>query len=88
MVKHCLGEDPLSGDWYAFINRRRTQMKILTFESGGYCVWSKRLEQGQFARFDAVSAGKWALSGLSLLALIDGVDWELKRQRKRYKKVA
>lgn len=44
-----LGEDPGRGDWFVFINRRRTQLKILTYEAGGYCLWSKRLEQGQFA---------------------------------------
>ena len=49
-VKQHLGEDPLSGHWYAFINRRQTQIKVLAFEEGGYCLWSKRLEAGQFAR--------------------------------------
>lgn len=37
-VKHHLGEDPLSGHWFAFINRRQTQIKVLAFEDGGYCV--------------------------------------------------
>jgi transposase len=49
LVRNHLGEDPSSGHWFAFINRRRTQIKILAFEEGGYWVWSKRLEQGQFA---------------------------------------
>ena len=30
-------------------NRRRTMLKILAFDTGGYWIWSKRLEQGQFA---------------------------------------
>jgi len=55
-VRNHLGEDPSSGHWFAwfaFINRRRTQIKMLVFEDGGYCVWSKRLEQGQFASLGA-----------------------------------
>lgn len=48
-VKHMLNEDPGSGALFVFINRRQTQMKCLYFETGGYCLWSKRLEQGQFA---------------------------------------
>ena len=48
-VRQHLDEDPLSGYWFAFINRRQTQIKVLAFEDGGYCVWSKRLEEGQFA---------------------------------------
>ena len=42
MVKNHLGENPTSGHWYVFINRRRTQIKLLAFEGDGYCVWSKR----------------------------------------------
>ena len=48
MVKRELGEEPTSGALYVFVNRRKTLMKVLYFERSGYCVWSKRLEQGQF----------------------------------------
>jgi len=41
LVRHHLAADPTSGDWYAFINRRRTQIKVLAFEEGGYCVWGR-----------------------------------------------
>jgi transposase len=58
MVRNHLGENPTSGHWFVFINRRRTQMKLLAFEGDGYCVWSKRLEQGQFAGFSADGATK------------------------------
>ena len=48
MVKRELGEEPTSGAVYVFVNRGKTLMKVLYFERSGYCVWSKRLEQGQF----------------------------------------
>ena len=41
-VRNHLGEDPTSGYWFAFINRRATQIKVLAFEEGGYCVWSNQ----------------------------------------------
>jgi len=88
LVRSYLGEDPSSGNWFAFINRRRTQIKILVFEEGGYCVWSKRLEQGRFAASGAAGEGKRLLSRTALLALIEGVDMVVKRQRKRYKMAA
>ncbi len=50
LVRTRLGRDPVSGAWYVFINRRRTMMKVLAFDSGGYWIWSKRLERGLFAR--------------------------------------
>lgn len=87
-VKHHLGEDPLSGHWFAFINRRQTQIKVLAFEDGGYCLWSKRLEQGQFAARGPTGTVKRALCHTEFLALLEGVDMVIKRQRKRYKKVA
>jgi transposase len=87
-VKHHLGEDPLSGHWFAFINRRQTQIKVLAFEDGGYCLWSKRLEQGQFAARGPAGMVKRALCHTEFLALLDGVDIEIKRLRKRYKKAA
>ncbi len=39
-----------SGELFVFINKRRTYIKILYYSGGGYCLWSKRLEQGQFHR--------------------------------------
>ena len=88
MVKNHLGENPTSGHWYVFINRRRTQIKLLAFEGDGYCVWSKRLEQGQFAGFSGDVTNKRALCHTEFLALLEGVDLVVKKRRKRYKLVA
>ena len=44
-----LGENPASGRWHVFINRRRTMVRALGFEPGGFFIWAKRLEQGLFA---------------------------------------
>jgi transposase len=87
-VRHHLGEDPTSGCWFVFINRRRTQIRVLAFEDGGYCLWSKRLEQGQFATLNVAGDNKRTLSRVEFLALLEGVDMVIKRQRKRYKKAA
>jgi len=38
----------LSSHYFVFVNRRKTQMKMLYFTATGYCLWAKRLEQGQF----------------------------------------
>lgn len=84
LVKQQLHDDPLNGSLYVFVNRRRTQMKCLYFEGDGYCLWSKRLEQGQFrVRFDGVDKARVELSTLKLL--IDGIDVDSVRRFKRYK---
>ena len=48
LVKNKMNKDPLTGHLYVFINKKRTQCKVLYFDRSGYCLWSKRLEQGQF----------------------------------------
>jgi len=40
--------NPLSTDLYIFINRRRTQLKLLQWEGDGFALYYKRLEKGTF----------------------------------------
>ena len=48
IARHGMQADPLAGHLFAFLNRRATQIKILTFDRSGWCVWARRLEQGRF----------------------------------------
>ena len=86
LVHNHLRSDPTNGDWYVFVNRRRTMMKILSFDRDGYWIWSKRLELG---RFEALTGdGKKPLTRTGLLALLEGVNVDVRRRRKRYRKRA
>jgi transposase len=79
-----LGQNPLSGDLFAFINRRRTQIKVLYFDRTGLCVWAKRLEAGSFlSDWRKVHTREMDWTGLKLL--LEGI--EVKAQKKRYKHV-
>lgn len=83
LAQATLAEDPLSGAVFVFVNRRRTHMKCLYFDSDGYCIWAKRLEQGRFqVRFDADS--KVALDAPALRWLIDGIGVSSVQRFKRY----
>jgi transposase len=83
MVKNQLQEDPLSGQLFVFINRRQTQMKVLYFDRSGYCIWSKRLVQGQF-NYKSSASGKQLLSLLQLKLLLEGIELINTRQYKRF----
>lgn len=83
LVKHRLGDDPLNGNLYVFINRRRTQMKILYFDRSGYAIWSKRLEQGRFVTHPRGGIRR-QLRFAELQCLLEGIEWENARQYKRF----
>jgi transposase len=85
LVKHRLQQNPLSGDLFVFINRKRTQMKVLYFESGGYCIWAKRLEQGTFAASNSKEISQ-DISWAKLKCLLEGIDITVVKQRLRYNK--
>jgi transposase len=67
-----------------FVNRKRTMMKVLYYHQGGYCLWSKRLERGTFAKV-AGKPHKIALNTAQLQCLIDGIYWQKDRQNRRLK---
>ena len=84
LVAGHLGENPASGRWYVFVNRRRTMVKVLGFEHGGFFIWSKRLEQGLFASPRPAGRKSVSLSRTELSALLEGIDITVRRHRKRY----
>lgn len=86
LVRTRLAEDPLSGQLFVFINRRRTQLKVLYFDRGGYCVWSKRLEQGRF--HPLVTGEKRRLEWTELKLILEGIDLQSIRRFKRYQRPA
>lgn len=84
MAKGVLGEDPLSGELFVFVNRRRTHLKCLYFEGDGYCVWAKRLERGCFqVRFG--HSAKACIDWSTFQLLVEGIDLGSVRRLKRYR---
>jgi transposase len=48
ICKAVLQTDPFSGCLFVFRNRRRTSLKILTYDGQGYWLCQKRLSKGRF----------------------------------------
>jgi transposase len=86
LVRMKLEEDPTSGQLFVFINRRKTQLKVLYFDRTGYCVWAKRLEQGQFHTTGA--GDKRRLEWTELKLILEGIDLRSIRRFKRYQSPA
>lgn len=83
LARHTLKQDPLSGNLFAFVNRRATQIKVLYFDRTGLCIWSKRLEQGCLIS-DWSTVATREMDWTSLKLLLEGI--EPQRRRLRYEK--
>jgi transposase len=81
LTRQSMGQDPLSGHLFAFVNRRGTQIKVLYFDRNGLCVWSKRLEAGRFVS-DWKAMRTREMDWTALKLLLEGM--EVRRVRKRY----
>ena len=44
LIVETLRQDPLSGDWFVFLNRRRDRLKVMTWEQDGFSIWYKKPE--------------------------------------------
>ena len=91
MVQEVLGQDPLSGHLFLFLNRRRDRVKVLFWERDGLVIWYKRLEAGTFQKLDPAASvdHKSGQAGLELSAtdlalLLGGIDVTTAERRKRY----
>jgi transposase len=48
LCREYLKEDPFSGTYFIFRNRRETSIKILIYDGQGFWLCQKRLSEGQF----------------------------------------
>ena len=85
VVTATLDRDPLSGDLFVFANKRRNRLAILLWQTDGYVLIRKRLEQGAFA-MPQTDATDMPLTATQLVMLLNGIDLAQTRPRKRYKR--
>lgn len=69
LVRQKLKSDPLSGNLYLFVNRRRNRAKVLLYDGTGMCIYMKRLDKGLFAAPWAKGNGESLPLTVSELAL-------------------
>jgi transposase len=83
LVRNHLHADPLSGDVFVFINRSRTQIRLLFFDGDGFVMIAKRLERGTFAA-TANDAASIELRRDELVLMLEGIDRVQTKRRLRY----
>ena len=85
-VRCVLAADPLSGHVFIFLNRRRSQVKMLVWTRGGFVIVHKRLERGRFT-FPArvtTEAARVEIDTHELAMLLEGLDEKESRSAARW----
>lgn len=75
LVRNKIGGDPMNGDVYIFVNKRRNRVKLLHYETGGMVIYAKMLDRGTFgmpipgSKDVVTSSIKWK----DLLKMVEGI---------------
>lgn len=81
LVSSGMQRSPTSGEVFVFLNRSRRHIKLLHWESGGFVLYYKRLEQGTFL---APTGGGNEMSWSDLVLMVEGIHVVKSIQKKRY----
>ncbi len=85
LVSGRLGQSPMSGDVFIFVNKPRNRIKLLRWEFGGFVLFYKRLESGTFEI--PASKNGYLSSQIDygeLAMIITGISTKNMQKRKRF----
>lgn len=80
-------QDPRAGHLFVFRSRGGDRLKVLYFDSDGYALWYKRLEEGTF-KLPRVDAARMSLElrPSELAMILDGIDLASVKRVKRFRR--
>ena len=73
IVKICrrqYQQDPMSGHYFIFRNKRKTDIKLLYYDAQGFCLFQKRLSKGRFNGWPTAASPMLRLTPSQLQVLI------------------
>ena len=84
IIQNELAQNPLGGDVFIFLNKRRTHIKLLHFEGDGYALYYKRLEKGTFETPGFNGDKGEVVSAAQLQLILNGISLKNIKCRPRY----
>ena len=84
LVRNEMQQDVLSGDVFIFIGRRGNKIKLLQWDSDGFALYEKGLEQGTFERPPASHNDHFCITSQQLQFILQGVILKTVRQKIRF----
>jgi len=82
IVSGELGREPTNGDVFIFLNKRKSHIKLLHWETGGFVLYYKRLERGTFT--PPATAADGSILWPELMLMIEGIKVEKMVRKLRY----
>jgi transposase len=85
VVRNELVKDPLSGEVFIFMNKRRNQVKVLLWEGDGFSMYCKRLEKGTYElpQWDGETHSV-ELRSEELMLILQGISLKSVQRRRRF----
>ena len=83
LVRNQLQKNPLSGDLFIFVNKRKTQLKLLHWQEDGFALFYKRLEKGTY-ELPKLNSNSPQINAEQLLFMLQGVALKTLQKHKRY----
>ena len=82
--QHCQ-TNILQGGVYIFVNKKRNQIKLLTWEGDGLAIYYKRLEKGVY-ELPSISANSVSatIDSVQLQLILQGIVLNSVRKKKRF----
>jgi len=84
IIRNHLKKDPISGDVFIFLNKKRTHIKLLYWDGDGFALFYKRLERGRYSRTTHNEPSK-QIKREELMMLLEGLSFEVMSKKRRYK---
>jgi transposase len=73
-AKKVFGQNPYQGQFFVFVNRRRTSCKVYSYDGSGDILICKRLSQGVFCRPNPSYKKKIRMSGSEFSQFFEGLN--------------
>lgn len=83
LVEHQLRMDAFSGHLFCFFNKSRDKVKVLFWDTSGFCLYHKRLEKGRF-HLGSFREGE-PLTPVALQLILEGLELSEAKRHPRFR---
>jgi transposase len=87
LVQQQLQLDALSGSIFIFLNKKRSQAKLLLWEGDGFSLYYKRLEKGGYDMPAVTNGNHCPVTAQQLQFILQGVQLKNIKMKKRYQRI-